>query len=151
MWKLYWKVKRNVNPLLCICFLMVCKAVFGFSNLSMLRALRARGSLSCKDEALLDTFHNNTSWARQKGNQHYSDGEGKKKRERAGKRRNRKGWLWWTWSKKGGGDIMSKGWRLGRRGRQTQVEHAAHIIALACVSHRYTAAGRGPVHCYQLV
>lgn len=55
----------------------------------------------------------------------------------------------------GGGEetthTLSKGWRLGRRGRQTQVEHAAHIIALACVSHRYTAAGRGPVPCYQVV
>lgn len=40
----------------------------------------------------------------------------------------------------GGGvkrDTVSKGWRLGRRGKQTKVEHAAHIIALACVSHRH--------------
>lgn len=45
------------------------------------------------------------------------------------------------------GDILSKGWRSGRRGRQTQVEHAAHIIALACASHRCPLAGRRPVHC----
>lgn len=35
-------------------------------------------------------------------------------------------------------------------GAGRQVEHAAHIKALACVSHRYTAAGGG-AHCYLLV
>lgn len=45
--------------------------------------------------------HFTTTLSKTERGRRYSDSEGKKRRESAGRWRNRRGWLWWRWSKKG--------------------------------------------------
>lgn len=93
------------------------RGVGPWSDLSMLR-----WSVSHQDKAPLHTFHKNTEQDRRKS---AITSQGK---EEMGEEETK------VWRYVGWWSVPRKGLALkGRRGKQTWVEHAAHIIALACV------------------